>query len=151
MHPLTHPLTHSLTHSLSHWLICTLLLLLQDPGYVLKQALESESAPSKLNLLEQYAGHLRQQLVEAIDHPQHREEPLSGLKIVVDAGNGSGGFFASQVCVSLCKAEFGLVLPLYTAEKCILGMVQMKVTRGNIRCNRARWPAVPRHAPQQLR
>lgn len=66
---------------------------------MLRQALEAESSPSKMRLLEQYAGHLRQQLIEAINHPQHREKPLSGLKIVVDAGNGSGGFFASQVCV----------------------------------------------------
>ncbi len=56
-----------------------------------------DSTPSKMPLLEQYAGHLRQQLIEAIDHPQNRGKPLSGLKIVVDAGNGSGGFFASQV------------------------------------------------------
>lgn len=93
-------ITQSLAVSLTHWQTHTLLLLLQDPGYVLQQALEAKSAPSKFKLLDQYAGHLRQQLVGAIDHPQHREKPLSGLKIVVDAGNGSGGFFASQVCLS---------------------------------------------------
>jgi phosphomannomutase len=71
--------------------------MLQDPGYVLQQALTSHSSPSSWQLLQQYGGHLRQQLVEAINHPQHREQPLKGLKIVVDAGNGSGGFFASQV------------------------------------------------------
>ncbi len=42
-----------------------------------------------------------QQLVDVIragvNHPQNYEQPLQGLKIVVDAGNGAGGFFAGQV------------------------------------------------------
>jgi len=82
-----------------------MLLLLQDPGYVLQQALAIQSTPSKWPLLEKYAGHLRQQLIEAIDHPQHREKPLTGLKIAVDAGNGSGGFFASQVRPTDCVSQ----------------------------------------------
>lgn len=64
---------------------------------MLQQALAANSSPSEWQLLDQYAGHLRQQLIEAIDHPQHKEQPLTGLKITVDAGNGSGGFFASKV------------------------------------------------------
>lgn len=73
-------------------------LTLQDPGYVIQQALAAQACPSTWQLLDKYAGHLRQQLIEAIDHPQHKDKPLTGLKITVDAGNGSGGFFASKVC-----------------------------------------------------
>lgn len=71
--------------------------MLQDPGYVMQQALAAQPSPSTWQLLDTYAGHLRQQLIEAIDHPQHKEKPLTGLKITVDAGNGSGGFFAAKV------------------------------------------------------
>jgi phosphomannomutase len=79
----------------------------QDPGYVLQQALAAESSPSTWQLLDKYAGHLRQQLIEAINHPQHKDKPLTGLKITVDAGNGSGGFFASKV--GLAFATFSCV------------------------------------------
>ncbi len=34
---------------------------------------------------------------EAVNHPEHYEQPLQGLKIIVDAGNGAGGFYASKV------------------------------------------------------
>ena len=33
----------------------------------------------------------------AVNHPDNFEQPLQGLKIIVDAGNGAGGFYASQV------------------------------------------------------
>jgi phosphomannomutase len=34
---------------------------------------------------------------QAVNHPQHFEQPLQGLKIIVDAGNGAGGFYAQKV------------------------------------------------------
>ena len=44
-----------------------------------------------------YQQHLRNIIVEGIDHPEHREQPLKGFHIVLDAGNGGGGFLATQV------------------------------------------------------
>ncbi|MGB0563004.1 MAG: phosphomannomutase/phosphoglucomutase [Spirulinaceae cyanobacterium] len=44
-----------------------------------------------------YAGQLVEKIRAAVSHPEQREQPLQGLKIVVDAGNGAGGFFASKV------------------------------------------------------
>lgn len=85
-------------------ILCAAPLNLQDPGFVLQQALQVQSSPTQQRLLEQYAQHLRQQLVQAINHPQHKDKPLTGLKIAVDAGNGSGGFFASQVGWDGCSA-----------------------------------------------
>lgn len=93
-----HPLTH--LHQANNTHICPAVSVSsQDPGYVIQQALAAQSKPTQQQLLQQYAGHLRQQLIEAINHPQHRVKPLTGLHIAVDAGNGSGGFFASQVCM----------------------------------------------------
>ena len=44
-----------------------------------------------------YANQLVQTIREAVNHPEHFERPLQGLKIVVDAGNGAGGFYAAKV------------------------------------------------------
>lgn len=40
-------------------------------------------------------------LVEKVKKETNEQRPLSGLKIVVDAGNGAGGFFASEVLAVL--------------------------------------------------
>lgn len=53
------------------------------------------------DLISAYAAGLAQQIRQAVNHPQHFEQPLRGVKIVVDAGNGAGGFYASQVLASL--------------------------------------------------
>lgn len=44
-----------------------------------------------------YADGLVQQIRKAVNHPDHYEQPLKGLNIIVDAGNGAGGFYASKV------------------------------------------------------
>lgn len=49
------------------------------------------------DLITAYADSLVQKIRQAVNHPQHFDQPLKGLKIIVDAGNGAGGFYASQV------------------------------------------------------
>lgn len=49
------------------------------------------------DLIAAYADGLVQQIRQAVNHPENFNQPLHGLKIVVDAGNGAGGFYASQV------------------------------------------------------
>jgi phosphomannomutase len=44
-----------------------------------------------------YAGQLVETIRKGVNHPSQFDQPLAGLHIVVDAGNGAGGFFASQV------------------------------------------------------
>ena len=44
-----------------------------------------------------YAEQLVEKIRAAVNHPYNFEQPLQGLKIVVDAGNGAGGFYASKV------------------------------------------------------
>ncbi|MEB3269561.1 MAG: phosphomannomutase/phosphoglucomutase [Leptolyngbya sp.] len=50
---------------------------------------------------EDFVSHYAQQLVDTIrigvNHPTHYDQPLQGLHIVVDAGNGAGGFFVDKV------------------------------------------------------
>lgn len=49
------------------------------------------------NLMAVYAEQLVQTIRQAVNHPEAYDQPLQGLRIVVDAGNGAGGFYASQV------------------------------------------------------
>lgn len=61
-------------------------------------AFEKENgAVSKRSYLETYA----QSLVQKVRDACGEETPLSGKKIVVDAGNGAGGFFTDKVLVPL--------------------------------------------------
>lgn len=61
---------------------------------------DDEDAPSPIpgvvrrEYLLDYAAHLRGLIVKGADAG---ETPLEGMKIIVDAGNGSGGFFAAHV------------------------------------------------------
>ena len=52
----------------------------------------------KLELMERYCAHLRSQIVQG---GGKGDQPLKDLHIVVDAGNGAGGFFARKVLESL--------------------------------------------------
>ena len=54
------------------------------------------SAVPSFDLLSLYAGHLADTIRKAVQADDY-EHPLSGLKIVVDAGNGAGGFFVDKI------------------------------------------------------
>ncbi len=71
----------------------------KDIEYILKTAEsiavgEPLSEPIKVNFMESYASHLRSMICRETGKT---EKPLSGMKIMVDAGNGAGGFYASKV------------------------------------------------------
>lgn len=55
-------------------------------------------AAESANLMSLYCNHLKKLIVDGV---QQGEKPLEGMKIVVDAGNGSGGFFAKKVLAPL--------------------------------------------------
>ncbi|MGK7961769.1 phosphomannomutase/phosphoglucomutase [Crocosphaera sp.] len=44
-----------------------------------------------------YAQGLVKKVREGVNHPENFDQPLQGLKIIVDAGNGAGGFYAEKV------------------------------------------------------
>ena len=48
-----------------------------------------------------YANQFVNQIRSAVEHPTRFEQPLAGLKIIVDAGNGAGGFYADLVLAPL--------------------------------------------------
>ena len=51
----------------------------------------------KADLIDTYSAFLRKKIIDEVDSQTNREKPLSGLKIVVDAGNGAGGFYAAKI------------------------------------------------------
>ena len=55
----------------------------------------------KVDFISVYAGILANKIREGVNDPERYEQPLVGLKIIVDAGNGAGGFFAHKVLVPL--------------------------------------------------
>ncbi|MDO4711935.1 MAG: phosphomannomutase/phosphoglucomutase [Peptostreptococcaceae bacterium] len=50
-----------------------------------------------MELLEDYSNHLVRNIIKATG----MSKPLEGMRVIVDAGNGSGGFFASKVLATL--------------------------------------------------
>ena len=62
----------------------------QDPGAI-----------EEADLISMYADDMVGKIRKQVTHPGDFEQPLRGLKIIVDAGNGAGGFFADKVLVPL--------------------------------------------------
>ena len=50
----------------------------------------------EFNLIDVYAAHLRNAICTGLNAAES-EKPLSGLKIVVDSGNGASGFFVDKI------------------------------------------------------
>ncbi len=62
------------------------------------EAVETDiSTASKLNLIDIYAKSLCETIRAGVQSTDNYDAPLTGMHIVVDAGNGGGGFFARKV------------------------------------------------------
>jgi phosphomannomutase len=44
-----------------------------------------------------YANQFVEKIRQSVNHPTNFDRPLAGLKIIVDAGNGAGGFYVDRV------------------------------------------------------
>ena len=60
----------------------------------------SSAAIASLDLIDLYSLHLRRKICAGLCAGMY-DRPLEGMHIVVDAGNGSGGFFATKVLSEL--------------------------------------------------
>ena len=74
-----------------------------DITAVLKNAANQEekfsdtSAVQTYDLIGRYSAHLRKIICDALG----KDKPFTGMKILVDAGNGSGGFFVEKILTPL--------------------------------------------------
>ncbi|KAJ1291717.1 hypothetical protein BS78_02G337300 [Paspalum vaginatum] len=55
----------------------------------------------RVDLMSAYAQHLRDIIKRRVAHPAHYDTPLKGFSVVVNAGNGCGGFFTWDVLEKL--------------------------------------------------
>lgn len=58
---------------------------------------ERKGAVYERDLIEDYSKLLVHKIRQGVNSSQNYEKPLSGCNIIVDAGNGAGGFFAAKV------------------------------------------------------
>lgn len=61
----------------------------------------TKGALTSYPLIERYSQFLVEKIREGVNHPSNYDQPLKGLNIIVDAGNGAGGFFADKVLAPL--------------------------------------------------
>ncbi|KAL8267578.1 hypothetical protein R6Q59_004922 [Mikania micrantha] len=66
-----------------------------------------KTTPTRVDFMSVYAKHLRDIIKQRVNHPQHYDTPLEGFQIIVNAGNGSGGFFTYDVLDKLGADTFG--------------------------------------------
>ncbi len=62
----------------------------------LDDSMKIEKSFESCGLLDLYASYLRSSIIRKLD-AKEGDKPLTGLKIVVDAGNGDAGFFATKI------------------------------------------------------
>ncbi|KAG2611330.1 hypothetical protein PVAP13_4KG127615 [Panicum virgatum] len=69
-----------------------------------KMGLGSRGTPPvvmRVDLMSAYSQHLRDIIKQRVAHPTHYDTPLKGFKVIVNAGNGCGGFFTWDVLEKL--------------------------------------------------
>lgn len=74
--------------------------ILKDAEAVAPHSGETISA-QEIDYLSVYCEQLKDLIRKGVNSPEQYEKPLTGLKIVVDAGNGVGGFYAQRVLAPL--------------------------------------------------
>ena len=74
--------------------ITDILALAEKNEFVLSS---SQGKITEHDFISVYAHQFVTKIRESVNHPEHYEQPLKGLKIIVDAGNGAGGFYADKV------------------------------------------------------
>ena len=58
-----------------------------------------QAIPEKCDLMALYCGHMRAIIGKSL--PQYGHKPLEGLRIMVDCGNGAGGFYVEDILATL--------------------------------------------------
>lgn len=71
------------------------------------QAASTAGTITDYNFISVYADTLTDAIRQGVNHPTHYGQPLTGLHIIVDAGNGAGGFYANQVLEPLGATTTG--------------------------------------------
>lgn len=68
---------------------------------------DTSGSLEKRDFISVYAHQLVDKIRREVNHPENFEQPLKGLKIIVDAGNGAGGFYVEKVLKPLGADTIG--------------------------------------------
>jgi phosphomannomutase len=71
------------------------------------QAASTPGTITDYDFISVYADTLVNTIRQGVNHPTHYDQPLTGLHILVDAGNGAGGFYATKVLEPLGATTTG--------------------------------------------
>jgi len=71
-----------------------------EEEFLTKETQVAESI-NKINLISDYAEHIKNVIRKNLNSKVDQQKPLSDFKIIVDAGNGSGGFFVEKILEEL--------------------------------------------------
>ncbi|MCC0178310.1 phosphomannomutase/phosphoglucomutase [Waterburya agarophytonicola K14] len=71
------------------------ILAIAESAQVIKE--DTKGKITRDDFISVYAAKLVETVRQGVNHPHNYEQPLTGLKIVVDAGNGAGGFYVDKV------------------------------------------------------
>ena len=66
-----------------------------------KKDQEKDLKAEEINLISDYCSHLKGIIRNNLNEEIDQNKPLNGSKIIVDAGNGAGGFFADKILKDL--------------------------------------------------
>ncbi|WP_034934697.1 phosphomannomutase/phosphoglucomutase [Gloeocapsa sp. PCC 73106] len=69
----------------------------QDIGEILLLAAQNDTKVEQRDFISVYANQFVEKIRREVNHPENFKQPLQGLKIIVDAGNGAGGFYVEKV------------------------------------------------------
>ena len=75
--------------------------ILESAGRIVSPIGNENADCRTLDFMRRYSEILREMIIEGVDSEDDRFHPLAGMKIVVDAGNGAGGFYAKDVLAPL--------------------------------------------------
>lgn len=70
-------------------------------AYTTEMSYTAKGALKKVNFIDEYSAILVEKIRSSVNSKTNYNKPLEGSKIIVDAGNGSGGFFATKVLKEL--------------------------------------------------
>lgn len=73
----------------------------RDLPFTLEKA-QVPGTVESLDLIDRYSAHLRNLIIDRTSvNGTRNDQPLKGMKIIVDAGNGGGGFYATKILAPL--------------------------------------------------
>ncbi|TDO83503.1 phosphomannomutase [Halanaerobium saccharolyticum] len=73
----------------------------EKEDHFFKKELPAIDPLNKIDLISDYAEHIKTVIRENLSSEVDQKQPLADFKIVVDAGNGSGGFFVEKILEEL--------------------------------------------------